>query len=132
MEELIDADKQQLRNAGFGATVSSAVAQWCSNKKNRKLLKRLKEHGLDPEARKTGNRLEGKTLVVTGSLDSMSRDEAKEAIRLQGGKAASSVSGKTDYLVVGDDPGQAKTSDAREHDVETLDEEQFLKKLGRK
>ncbi len=132
LDDLIHADKEELQEAGLGKTVSSAVEQWARNKKNRTLVERLKEQGLDPRARRQGDRLQGLTLVITGRLDSMSRDEAKEAIRLQGGKAAANVSGQTDYLVVGDDPGQAKTSDAHEHDVGTLDEEQFLKKLGKK
>jgi DNA ligase (NAD+) len=62
----------------------------------------------------------------------MTRSEAKQAIRLQGGKAASSVSSQTDYLVIGQDPGDNKTSQAREQDVPTLDEDAFLRKLGRK
>ena len=70
-------------------------------------------------------------MVLTGSLDSMTRDEAEEAVRMQGGRARSSVSSETDLLVVGKDPGDTKTRDAEEHDVETLDEPQFLERLGR-
>jgi DNA ligase (NAD+) len=60
----------------------------------------------------------------------MTRDEAQEAIRRQGGKASGSVSGSTDYLVVGSNPGACKTRDAEEHDVETIDEGKFLKLIG--
>ncbi len=70
----------------------------------------------------------GKTFVVTGTLASMSRDEAKRAIKERGGKATSSVSGKTDYVVYGDKPG-SKLDKASKLGVETLDEESFLKRL---
>lgn len=74
--------------------------------------------------------LKGKTFVLTGRLEGFTRDEAKERIELLGGRATSSVSGETDYLVVGEDPG-GKLEDARDADVEVLDEEQFEKLLSR-
>ena len=64
------------------------------------------------------------------TLSAMSRDEAEEAVRLQGGRAASSVSGETDYLVQGSNPGQTKTAAAKEHDIPTIDEGEFLKLIG--
>ena len=133
IDALAGAGADKLKDmAGLGQTVASAVAEWFDNAGNRKLLKRLKDRGVDPKARRKGDRLEGKTLVVTGELESMTRDEATEAIRRQGGRAASSVSGKTDYLVVGADPGGTKTAAAEAHDVPAIDEEEFLKLLGRK
>jgi DNA ligase (NAD+) len=60
----------------------------------------------------------------------MTREEAKDAIQRQGGKASGSVSGNTDYLIVGSDPGSTKTSDADEHDVKKIKEKQFLKMLN--
>ncbi len=131
IDALAKADADDLQDlTGFGDTVASAIAQWFDNDRNRKLLKRLKKRGLDPKTQRRGDRLEGMTLVITGQLESMTRDEAAEAIRLQGGRAASSVSAKTDCLVVGSDPGETKTSDAEDNDVPTIDEEEFLKLIG--
>jgi DNA ligase (NAD+) len=117
---------------GFAETVASAVRQWFDNPKNRELLDRLREHGVWPEARREGDRLEGKTFVITGALGSMTRDEAAEAVRMQGGKVTTSVSGNTDYLVVGSNPGSAKMQDADEHGTQIIDEDEFLELLGRK
>lgn len=133
LDNLAQADQDDLMAVeGMGRTIASAIVHWFDNEKNQKLIKKLKEHGLDPQAERRGKRLEGKTLVLTGSLESMTRDEAQEAIRQQGGKATSSVSGNTDYLVAGSDPGQTKMQDAQEHDIEVIDEEEFLKLLGKK
>jgi DNA ligase (NAD+) len=114
-----------------GPTMASAIAQWFDNDRNRRLIDRLRQRGLDPQAEPAGDRLEGLTFVLTGELESMTRDEAQDAIRRQGGRASSRVSARTDYLVVGADPGRTKTRDADEHDVQTLDERRFLELLGR-
>ncbi len=132
-DRLADADEDDLLEMeGMGRTMASAIAQWFREKRNRDLIDRLKKIGLDPKEEKRGDRLEGKTVVITGSLDSMSRDEAKKAVRREGGNASSSVSGNTDYLVVGSDPGETKQEDAREHGVETIDEKRFLELIGEK
>jgi DNA ligase (NAD+) len=133
IDRLAQADRDRLMQMdGMGATVADAIAQWFDNDDNQKLVDRLKDHGIDPKIERKGDRLAGKTLVVTGTLESMDRSQAKQAIRLQGGKAASSVSGHTDYLVVGADPGRSKTADAEEHNVKTIDEAEFLKLVGEK
>ncbi len=72
------------------------------------------------------NKLAGKTFVVTGSLESMTRDEAKERIRQAGGKILSSVSKKLDYLVVGEKPG-SKLDKASKLNIQILDEKTLLK-----
>jgi DNA ligase (NAD+) len=132
LEALADAgDEDLLAMEGMGRTMASAITQWFDNDKNRTLLKKLKQHGLDPTMKTGGGRLKGRTIVVTGSLDSMTRDEAKDAIEAEGGRAASSVSGETDFLVVGAEPGGTKTDDAEKHGVERIDEQEFLKRLGR-
>ncbi len=76
----------------------------------------------------TPRTLEGRTLVVTGSLVDFSRDGAKEAILVRGGKASSSVSKKTDYVVVGDSPG-SKADKAEQLGVPVLDEDAFKRLL---
>jgi DNA ligase (NAD+) len=133
LDALAGADEDQLMQAeGMGRALASAIRQWFDNERNQELLDRLKGHGLDPKARRKGGKLKGKTFVLTGELDSMTRDEAQEAVRDQGGRAASSVSGKTEYLVVGGDPGDTKLSGAEDHDVEQIDEKRFRELLGRK
>jgi DNA ligase (NAD+) len=133
MDALADADEETLMESeGLGSAVAGSIVDWFKNRKNRRLIRRLKERGIDPQVERRGHRLDGKTLVITGSLESMSRDEAKEAIQQQGGRAASSVSGNTDYLVVGSDPGETKLDDAEKHDVDTIDEDTFLELIGRK
>ena len=114
----------------MGETMASAIRQWFDNQDNQRLLERLRDRGLDPREEERGDRLDSLTLVLTGSLESFTRDEAQDAIRRQGGHPTSSVSSNTDYLVVGSEPGDTKLEDAREHDVETLDEEEFLELLG--
>ncbi len=132
LDALADADEQDLRKMeGMGETVASAIAEWLANDRNRSLLERLKGCGLNPVSEKKGTKLKGMTIVITGSLESMSRDEAKQAIRRQGGNAASGVSGNTDYLVVGSNPGQTKQNDAEEHDVPIIDEEKLKELLDR-
>jgi DNA ligase (NAD+) len=131
LDALAKAEEQELRDlSDLGPTVAGAVREWFDNSKNQALIARLKERGLDPRVRGGGDRLKGKTLVITGSLSAMTRDEAEEAVRVQGGRAAASVSGETDYLVQGSNPGQTKTSAAKENDVPTIDEDEFLKLIG--
>jgi DNA ligase (NAD+) len=73
--------------------------------------------------------LAGKLFVLTGSLASMTREEAKEKIEALGGSVGSSVSKKTDYLVVGEEPG-SKLEKAKQLGIPTVDEQEFLKLLG--
>jgi DNA ligase (NAD+) len=82
----------------------------------------------DERDESTPRTLEGLTLVVTGSLEDFSRDGAKEAIVSRGGKASSSVSKKTDYVVVGDNPG-SKADKAEQLGVPVLDEDAFRRLL---
>lgn len=96
--------------------------------RNQALLERLRAAGLNMRAAVQalpGRRpLEGRTFVLTGTLESMSREAAAEAIESLGGRVASSVSRKTDFVVVGREPG-SKADRARELGVETLDEAAF-------
>jgi DNA ligase (NAD+) len=75
--------------------------------------------------------LAGKTVVITGELGSMTRDQAEELVRSKGGKAAGSVSKNTDYVVVGASPGGTKMRAAEKYGTRMLDEAEFLKLVGR-
>jgi len=132
LDALADASEDDIAALpGFGRTMASAIRQWLENDRNRKLVRRLQERGLDPRDEGGSDRLKGVTIVLTGALDSFTRDEAHDAIRRQGGDPSGSVSSETDYLVVGSDPGDTKLADAEENDVERIDEEAFLELLGR-
>jgi DNA ligase (NAD+) len=109
--------------------MAEEIQAWFDNEENRDMLARLRKKGMDPTFEADSGPLSGKTVVLTGSLDAMTRDEAKEAVVAAGGKAAGSVSGNTDYLVEGQNPGDTKTAAAEEQDVQRLDEEAFLKKV---
>ncbi|MFO8006357.1 MAG: NAD-dependent DNA ligase LigA, partial [Candidatus Brocadiia bacterium] len=129
--ELAEASEEDLLEMdGVGETVASAIRQWFDNEKNQRVIRRLKERGIDPGAEQRGDRLEGLTIVITGRLESMSREEAQEAVRRQGGDPTGSVSGNTDYLVVGEDPGSSKLEDAEEHGTTQIGEDEFLDLLG--
>ncbi|MCA1831930.1 MAG: NAD-dependent DNA ligase LigA [Actinomycetota bacterium] len=119
---------------GIGRVIAHAVHEFFAQKRNRAVIAKLVDAGVrtadEPRARKAGGALDGKTFVLTGGLESMSRDEAGEAIEEAGGKVTSSVSKKTDYVVVGDSPG-SKYDKAVQLGVTILDEAAFLKLLGR-
>ena len=133
LDDLAGASKSELsKTAGMGETIASAIRAWFGNTRNRKLVKRIQRAGIDPKARKRGSKLEGKTFVITGELDAMTRDEAKEAVRMQGGNVTGSVSGNTDFLVVGKDPGSTKQEEADEHGTKRIGEKPFLDMLGKK
>ncbi|KOX94793.1 aromatic ring-opening dioxygenase LigA [Haloarcula rubripromontorii] len=109
-----------------GLTVARSIVEFFEGKGNRAVIDRLLDH-VDPQAAEEtgGNALTGLTFVFTGSLDGYTRSDAQELIERNGGSATSSVSGNTDYLVLGDSPGQRKQDDAEEYNVETLSEDEF-------
>ena len=114
---------------GVGPTVATALAHWFTDEETRDILHELVEVGVVPErptVRPAGaaGPLDGKTLVVTGTLEGFSRQEAEEAIRAAGGKPGGSVSKKTDYLVAGESAG-SKLAKAQELGVPVLDEAGF-------
>jgi DNA ligase (NAD+) len=116
---------------GFGEKVAQEVSQWFQQEKNQEFLEKLAKVGVEIKVEETQLEqiLKGKSFVVTGTLSVMSRDEAKERIRLLGGKVQGSVSEKTDYLVCGENPG-SKFEKAGKLKVAILHEEEFLKLIG--
>jgi DNA ligase (NAD+) len=114
---------------GIGPIVAKALAEWFADKEHKKLLKRLKKV-LVIEAPKNTVRqtLSGKTFVLTGGLEAMSRDEAKERIRARGGDVSGSVSKKTDYVIAGESAG-SKLDKARSLGITVLTEEEFLRMI---
>ncbi|MEF8859787.1 MAG: NAD-dependent DNA ligase LigA [Halolamina sp.] len=128
LDSLLAADEAQIREVdGFGPTVASHVVEFFTNERNRRVIERLREAGVDPQSAEEsieGHELDGLTFVFTGALE-ITRDEAQQLVEAHGANATSSVSSNTDYLVAGEDPGQTKRDDAAEHDVPVLDEAKF-------
>jgi len=116
-----------------GPKVGQSIYDWFREKRNADLLARLEKAGVTveamPERSAARARLAGKTFVITGSLESMDRETAKERIRAQGGDASESVSKKTSYVVAGAEPG-SKYDKAQKLGVTIIDEKEFLKLLG--
>ncbi|AEF41658.1 NAD-dependent DNA ligase LigA [Hoyosella subflava] len=125
LEELAAVD-------GVGPTIAQAVTEWFDVDWHRDIVRKWADAGVrmaDERDASIARTLEGLSIVVTGSLDGFSRDEAKEAILTRGGKAAGSVSKKTAFVVVGDAPG-SKYDKAVDLGVPVLDEDGFRKLLA--
>ncbi|MGC1187686.1 MAG: NAD-dependent DNA ligase LigA [Candidatus Acidiferrales bacterium] len=135
LEAIRDASEEQLTEVGeVGPKVAAAIAEFFSEKVNRDLIKRLRDAGLKPKEEKLAvkdTRLEGKTFVFTGSLDRRSREESAAEVVAHAGKVTGTVTKKTDYVVVGSDPG-SKFDRAKELGVTILDESDFEKLLAGK
>lgn len=132
LESIAEAGREDFEAANeIGPEIAESIANFFGDEANRRELARLEELGVQAEATQPTSEgaigrlpLEGLTLVVTGELSGYTRDEIKETIERLGGRATSSVSGKTDYLVAGENPG-SKLDQAREKGVKVLDEEGF-------
>jgi DNA ligase (NAD+) len=115
---------------GVGEVVAEAVVEWFNEPRNQRLLDKFKKFGVQPqEVKRVGGKLNGQNFVVTGSLESMGREEAAEKIRNRGGTFQSSVGKDTDYLVVGANIGASKLAKASKLGTTQLTETEFLKLL---
>ncbi len=135
MEAIQEAGEEQLTEVeGIGAEVAGSIARFFRSDAGVKVVKRLKDAGVNmtqPRRRHAADGpLAGKTVVVTGTLENMSRKEAQDLIKQLGGKTAGSVSKKTDLVVFGESPG-SKLATAHELGVKTVDEPTFLRMIGR-
>ncbi|MFP3870923.1 MAG: helix-hairpin-helix domain-containing protein [Syntrophobacteria bacterium] len=132
LDALRRADTADLeQTAEIGPEIARSVVRFFQEAENQAILNQLAELGLEVQnmpAHEKSLPLEGKTFVFTGRLRTCSRSEAEEKVESLGARASSSVSGKTDYLVVGDDPG-SKLQEAREKGVRVVDEREFEKLL---
>ena len=116
---------------GVGAVIAESIQEWFSEGWHKEIINKWQKAGVLMEGIELSTlpqTLQGLTLVVTGSLENFTRDGVSDAITQRGGKAASSVSKKTDYVVVGDAPG-SKAAKAEELGVPILDEAAFIKLL---
>ncbi|MEO8691734.1 MAG: NAD-dependent DNA ligase LigA [Candidatus Saccharimonas sp.] len=132
IEALEQASIDELRSIeGVGVIVAESVVAWFTDEDNLELLAKFRSLGVEPVYRRTSNELAGKSFVVTGTLESMSRDEAADKIRARGGVFQSSIAKDTNYLVAGGKVGASKSQKAKEYGTVILDEVQFLKLIGR-
>lgn len=128
LEKLQKADLSELQKVdGIGKIVAESVADYLIDAHHQDLIEEYKKNGvkIKPTARKTSNKLEGKTFVFTGGLETITRDDAKELVRKHGGKASGSVSKSTDYVVAGEEAG-SKLDKAMALGVTVLSEKAFL------
>lgn len=130
LDAVMAADEERLQAVqDIGPVVAGNIAAFFREEHNREVIRRLREYGVHWPAparaprRETG--LAGKTFVLTGTLESLTRDEAKERLEALGAKVTGSVSRKTDYVVAGAEPG-SKLARAEELGVTVLDEKAFL------
>ncbi|MEF8867970.1 MAG: NAD-dependent DNA ligase LigA [Haloarculaceae archaeon] len=122
-----EASREELRDVeGIGEVVAGEIREFFDSERNRAVLAGLLDHVTPQETDvETGDALEGLTFVFTGALDGYTRSEAQALVERNGGTATSSVSGNTDYLVAGENPGASKLEDAEENDVPVVDREGF-------
>jgi DNA ligase (NAD+) len=133
LEKLMNASFEELNNIeNVGDVVAKSVYEYFRNKDNLKFVDKLKKNGVVVESNKqtaVSSKLKDQTFVITGTLETMSRDEAKKRIKEFGGKVTESVSGQTSYVVVGKEPG-SKQEKALKLGIKILNEDAFLQILS--
>ncbi|TPD72171.1 NAD-dependent DNA ligase LigA [Flavobacterium microcysteis] len=119
----------------IGERIAQSVIEFFENPENRIIIQRLRDYGVQLEAKTVFNpdatdKLAGKTFVVSGVFEKFSRDDLKKSIEDNGGKVGSSISAKTDYVVAGDNMGPAKLEKANKLNIPIISEDDFILMLG--
>ncbi|MHC4496136.1 MAG: NAD-dependent DNA ligase LigA [Planctomycetota bacterium] len=131
LEALMSAEQEELAAIDqIGPIMAKSVHEYFKDEKNLEIVTQMLTAGVNPQrpmARRLG-KLEGKTFVVTGTLENFSRQQTQQAIRQAGAKSSGSVSKKTDFVLAGKNPG-SKLDKARKLGVEVINEEQFVKMI---
>lgn len=132
IEALKDATIEDLEQvSGVGIVVAESIIGWFADEDNVKLLEKFASVGVKPHYQKKSGALDGKSFVVTGTLESMSRDIAAERIRAQGGTFQTSVTKDTTYLVVGENVGASKLQKAHDYGIIIISEKDLIALLQR-
>ena len=133
LDAILSASADDILNVrGIGSTIAEGVVAYFSDPAGRALVEKLRSHGLnfaEPRAVIAGGPLSGKTLVITGTLPTLSRAKATAAIEAAGGRVTGSVSKSTDFLLAGDDAG-SKLEKAKSLGVTIIDEADLLRRVG--
>ncbi len=134
IERLREASAEELLTVeGIGAIIAASVVEYFANPRNLDFVARLQAAGVNmamPETETLSNRLEGQTVVVSGTFTSHSRDEYKKIIEAHGGKNVTSISGKTSFILAGANMGPSKLEKARKLGVQIMSEDEFLTLIG--
>jgi len=129
IDALVEATAEQITDIpGIGQKIAESIVEWFALDDNRAVVEKLRRAGVNLREESGGARegpLSGLTFVITGRLDALSRNEAEALVKRNGAAIGSSVSKKTDYVVVGADPG-SKLAKAEQLKVPVLDEDGFL------
>ena len=132
MDAIAEATAEQILEVhGIGETIAESIVAWFSNPRARRLIDRLRERGLtltEPQTQTSGA-LKGMTVVITGTLPTLSREQTIALVEANGGRVANSVSKKTSFVVVGEDAG-SKLEKARQLGVETIDEAELKRRVA--
>ena len=132
LDNIKKASLEELKSVpDIGPVVAESIYNWFQRKYNQNLISKFKKAGIKVSEEKVSansEKLAGKTFVLTGTLESLGRDEAKDRIRELGGDISSSVSKETDYVVAGTEPG-SKYDTAKKLGVKIIDEKELLKML---
>ncbi len=118
-----------MRLEGVGYKVAKSIKEFFSIPQNLKVIEKLEKAGVNLEKKKVkkiADILKGKTFVFTGTLDCCSREKAGEIVESLGGKFSNTITSRTDYLVVGKEPGKTKIEKAKKYGIKTITEEEFL------
>lgn len=130
LDTLMNATIEELESVdGVGVVVAESIAAWFADEDNIALLEKFARLGVEPQYEKKSGSLAGKKFVVTGTLETMSRDEAADKIRALGGTFQTSVAKDTDYLVAGGNVGASKLKKAESHGTNVINEDELLKLL---
>jgi DNA ligase (NAD+) len=133
MDALMAASANEILNVrGIGSTIANGVVAYFSDPSGKRLIEKLRQHGLnftEPRAVAAGGALSGKTVVITGTLPTLSRTRATAVIEAAGGRVTGSVSKATDFLVAGEEAG-SKLDKAKSLGVEVIDEAELLRRIG--
>lgn len=131
LDDFINATLDDLEAVpGVGSVVAESIMAWFSDEDNLKLIAKFRRLGVEPQKVEQGSKLAGISFVVTGTLQSMSRDEAADKIRSLGGDFQTSVGKSTNYLVMGDKAGNSKRVKAEQYGTKVVDEAEFLRILA--
>ena len=133
LDNIVTATEDQLSTIdGVGPSIAQSIVNWCNQKQNMAIIAKLKKAGVDfgnVQVSQLAQTLIGKAVVVTGSVEGFTREEAEAAIKDRGGKSPGSVSAKTYCVVVGEDPGASKVTKAKELGVPIVAHQNFMSLL---